>query len=237
MSTVVTGENVSVEVETSPGTWFFIGCATDFNFEFTNEIIGKTDVNAGLFRKKRIRMSDCRASVQGVATVMNDEKVSVFYFLQESIRRSELNIRLRYEDKASNYITITGIFIVQFIGVTSNVSDFTDYDIQLEGSGGVTLSSVDDPTEVVGCPELKSDTWATTAGLSVIAGSGQNGLSFAGHNVLVVTRAGLVMEIISTGTPGNMQAKYTGSTSITVDPTNPFNDGEEVVVVWEEDGS
>lgn len=237
MSTVVTGQNVSVEVETATDTWFLIGCATDFNLEFINEIIGKTDVNAGLNRKKRIRISDCTGSVQGVATVLNNDKVSVFYFLQESIRRSELTLRFRYQDQAGNYVTVTGTFLVRFIGISADVAAFADYDIQLEGSGGITLTSVDDPTEVSGCPELFSDTWDCTEGLSAISGTGNNGLSFAGHNVLVVARTGMVQEIISTGTPGNAQAKYTGSTTITVDPSNPFNAGETVVVVWEEDGS
>ena len=88
MSSIVMGRDMIMEVKIV-ADWVPIGCATTCSFQYTNELINKTDVNAGLFRKYRVRISDCTANIQGLASLVTDTTASSFYFLQEAIRRTE----------------------------------------------------------------------------------------------------------------------------------------------------
>lgn len=231
MNNEVQGLGVSVQAKID-GEYISIGCAVSAGFQFENEIIGKTDVNAGLFRKKRVRISDCRGTVAGVTTTSSTAtKLSIFHFLQEAVRRSEIDMRFLFEDVSGNIVSISGLFLVQAIGLDADMSAFCEFDLSLEGTGNITTADINDPGELV-CEIIQSDWWPVVAGESGISGPGNFGRSFAGKTVLEVDREGLQHDIVDTGTPGNRQAKYTGSTTITFDPTNPFNAGETIFVVW-----
>jgi len=236
MSNEVFGTGVSVRADTGTG-FVAIGCAFSINFQFENELIGKTDVNAGLFRKKRVRISDMRGGVQGVLTTGNTAtRLSNFHFLQEAIRRSEISMQFVFEDVSGGIIVISGLFLVRTDDITSEVNAFAEFDLQLEGTGGITITEID-PNPPVECDQIYSDWWTTVAGESGISGSGHFGRSFAGHTVIEVDREGTEHDIVDTGVPGNRQAKYTGSTTITFSPDVPFNDGETIFVTWVEDAS
>ena len=232
MSNIVTGDNVNVEALIE-GDYVVIGCATSCSFTFQNELIGKTDVNAGLFRKKRVRISDCAGTVMTTTTESN--RVSITRFLQEAIRRSENDLRFSYQDTSGNYIRIVGKFLVETIGLAAAVADFCDFDLNLQGTGGIEITGLG--SDALSCPEVFSDWWETTPGGTSISGSGEGGRNFDGHNVLEVDREGLQYDIVDTGTPGNREAKYTGGATISFDPTNVFNSGERIFVMWTEDAS
>ncbi len=214
-----------------------IGCAASISITIENEIIGKTDVNAGGFRKKRVRMADCNASVDGIIlTESASGRLSVFYFLQESIRRSEIALQFLFQNTSGEVKSISGNFLIASTDLNGSQTGFGEFSMQLEGTGGITIDDTDLPPEVV-CERIESDWWETTPGLSGIAGSGMAGKSFAGKRVLQVARTSDVYSIITSGSPGNLQAKYTGGSTITFDPANPFNAGETVFVEWAEDES
>lgn len=227
MSDVVSGKNVSVEARVS-GDYIAIGCAYSCSFEFENELIGKTDVNAGLSRKKRVRISDCRGSVQGLTTLKNTaSKLTAFYFLQEAIRRTEQDLRFVFTDDSGYTRYIQCMFLVKSHGLTAESSSFSEFDLQLEGTGAPTIGVVE--LIETTCPELFSDTWEAEEGESSVSGVGQEGRSFAGGDILEVDREGLQYDYTA-GSPGNRQFSYNG-TEITFE--NPFNEGgERVLVVW-----
>ncbi len=236
MSTEVFGTGVSVRANVS-GEYITIGCASSVSFNFVNELIGKTDVNAGLFRKRRVRISDCSGSIDGVIlTGSIATKLSIFHFLQEAIRRSEIDMQFVFEDVSGGVKIIEGLFLIESNDLSSDVSAFAEFTLNLQGTGGISLSDVD-PVPELTCESIFSDWWETTEGLSGISGLGHAGLSFAGKNVIEIGREGLEHDIVTSGVPGNRQAKYTGGNTITIDPTNPFNAGETMYVIWTEDES
>lgn len=236
MSNEVFGTGVSVRAKVD-GEYIAIGCAVSCGFNYQNEIIFKTDVNAGLYRKKRVRISDVSGNVNGVTLTLNSPtRLSVFHFLEEGVRRSEIDMQFLFEDSSGNVVNITGLFLVETIGLTGDVTAFSEFDLSLQGNGRLSITDIPEPGEVV-CDEIKSDWWTTTPGASGISGPGNAGLVFAGHRVLEVDREGTQHDIVTTGIPGNRQAKYTGGSSITFDPANVFNPGETIFVAWVEDGS
>jgi hypothetical protein len=228
MSNVISGSNVSVEALID-GEYFVIGCAVSCSFEFRNELIGKTDVNAGLNRKKRVRISDFSGNVQGLTTINSSStRLTVFHFLQEAVRRSEQTMRFVFRDNAGDTRFIGGLFLVEAVNISAEISGFSEFDLQLQGTGGITIGTVDPPAEIF-CPELFSDTWETEETETSISGSGIQGRSFAGHQVLEVDREGTQYDLKESGSPGNREYAYNG-TQITFEI--PFYDGERVFVVW-----
>ena len=229
MPNVVLGRNVSVEALID-GDYIVIGCAFSCSFEFENELIGKTDVNAGLNRKKRVRISDTRGSVQGLTTLVNTAtRVTILYFLQEAVRRAEQTMRFVFTDEGGITKYITGLWLVRTMSLNGDTSSLSEFDLQLEGTGPITISDVN-PIPDLFCPELFSDTWETTPGGTSITGPGLAGRSFEGQDILVVYREGTQFDYTA-GAPGNRQFGYNG-TDISFDPTNPFNPDERIAVVW-----
>lgn len=233
MSETIHGRDSNMYVKIDD-IWTLIGCATMFTFEFNNEIIYKTDRNAGLNRKKRVRMSDCRASVSGVMIIEGSSNVGAAYFLQEGVRRSELDLRLAYIGANGNDYTIEMTGIVEGIPINADVSNFSEYDINFEGTGPFVLGTIE-PSEVGECPEIKSDYWTTTPDAISITGASANGIAttLAGKTVLNVDREGFGLTSTA-GTPGNAQYRYTGTNLLETDAGNPYNADETIFVIWSE---
>lgn len=228
MSNVVHGRDVSVEALIN-GDYIAIGCAVSCSFEFENEIIGKTDRNAGLNRKKRVRISDTRGSVQGLTTIESSAtRLTSFHFLQEAVRRSENDMRFVFIDEANNTRYVQSLFLVKALSLTGDVSAFSEFDLQLEGTGGITIGTVDPVPDII-CPELFSDTWTMAEGENSISGLGQEGRSFAGNEIIEVDVEGTQYDYSSIA-PGNREYSYDG-TNISFEIAAP-EFGQKVFVVW-----
>lgn len=214
-----------------------VGCATSCSFEFINEIIGKTDANAGLFRKKRVRISDCRGSIQGVLiSESTSTRLSAWHFLQEGIRRSERTMRFVFTDEYGAEKVINGTFLVAVVGLVADVNAFTDFDIQLEGTGDIDITSILPPAALL-CEDWRRDSWLLAEGATTISGAGLEGESFAGKEILLVFREGMQFDEAE-ATPGNREFGYDGTTISFENPGMPASPSlEKITVVWIYDGS
>lgn len=218
---------VSVKI----GDFFYpIGCGISCSFEVDQEIINITSVNSGLFNEKRVRRTDWRGTISSVMVSDNTiDRYSVFYFLQDAVRRSVREYEFSYTDLDGNEKTIVGEAIIKAIPITAAHGSFAKYDLQIEGTGGFEIDPL--PPIATNCEDIFSDTWSTTPGENTITGNSINGNSFEGYEVIAVYREGLVHSIIDSGFPGNQEALYDGTT-ITFDVNNPFNPDETVFVIW-----
>lgn len=234
MSNIVAGHDMVLEVKIS-GVYTPIGCATACSFEFSNEIILKTDVNAGLFRKKRVRISDCRASVQGLTTLVNDTTISALYFLQEGVRRSEQDLRFRFTDEGGLQKQVQGLFIVSSVKLTGDVSGFAEHAIDYEGTGGFSISTIDDGSSGAATTgDVLWDWWEVADGATSITGAGHYGRSFAGipvDDIIEVDRESAQYNYV-TGSPVGREFAY-DLTTISFDPANPMVAGARVFVIWQ----
>lgn len=228
----VQGKNAAMEVNYL-GTYYLIGCQVGFTFTYANENILRTDVNSPGYRKRRTRISDVSGNVNGVTTTTNtpfDDKptVSVFYFLQEAVRRAPQDIRFTWEDDDGLVKEIVTTMLIETINIDGNVGDASKFDMSLVGGGGLSVDPIIPPDG--GDEGFSSDYWNTTPGGQTITGVGVNGRSFAGKDVLAVFREGLEHTVV-TGTPGNREAQFV-SPNITFDI--PFEDDVRVTVVWKD---
>lgn len=234
MSEIVEGKDVvvMVMVEDVP---IAAGCATSVSFEFENEIIGKTDVNAGLFRKKRVRISDFRGSVQGLITLFNTTSIlSCFYFLQEAVRRTEQTLRFIFTDQDGNDKMIQAKFLVQSEKLSGDSDGIAEFDLSLEGTGDLTIGDIPSPGDS-DCPEAFSDWWTPSAAATSFTGAGTGGKSFVGKEIIEVTRemsGPLRPTSPLNGTPGDGEYSY-DNTNIKIWALNSFDGTERVFVIWQ----
>lgn len=230
---IISGDNGMIEVEVG-SAWYEVACFESFAYTFSNEIIGKTDVNAGLSRKKRVRISDSSLSVSGAMTIMSSaSSLSTFYFLQEGIRRSELTLRLSYLDQGGNLKMITSNFLIESIELTNAIGEIDGYDIEFTGTGEPTISDTESPSESPACFEATSDWWLPANGTTSFSGAGHLGRSFAGKTLVEVIRENGAPLKFTSGTPGDGEYSFNGTT-IGVWTSNPFNGSESVFVMWNE---
>lgn len=230
MSNVIFGPDAFMEWY--DGTEFkSVGCAVSAEFTVTNELIGKTSANAGLFRQKRVRISDMSASINGLMTLTSNGTISPLVFLQEAVRRTEQIFRFSMTDSGGVQRQVQGNFLIESWQTTAESSSFCEYNISLQGTGGFAITAVDpDNPAVPGT--IISDWWETTPGTNTVSGdSAVHGYSFAGQRIIEVDREGLQQDEVPVS-PGNRQYSFDGS-ALTFDPTNPFNDGERIFVIFE----
>lgn len=211
-----------------------VGCATSMSYTYKNELIAKTDVNAGLFRKKRVRISDFSGSVQGLVTLYNQSgKVGCFYFLQEAIRRTEQTLKFLFTDSSGVIREIIGNFLIESEQLSGGAEgDFAEFDLALEGTGNLTVSEVSSPPGAE-CFESFSDWWDLTPGASTFSGTGAEGRSFAGQEILEVVRENAPPLKPTVGTPGDREYLFDGTT-ITTWTGNPYSSGERAFVLWQQ---
>lgn len=238
MSEVIHGQDVYLSARVG-NDYYIIGCAISATFNFTNDLIGKTDVNAGLFKKYRARISDCKASVNGVIKHnSNDSILSSFYFLQEGIRRSEVDYRFEWYS-ASGYQQLNMTGIIESITKDADVNDFALFDMSMQGTGNITLAEIigppptgnSEPTDVL------SDWWETLEGqYSIPAGpSAIHGYNILGKEIIEVDREGTQYDLITSGSPSGRQCKFdNGLEQLFFDSTLPFNAGETVFIIFKE---
>jgi hypothetical protein len=230
---VIHGKNCFVYI-LSGDDYYLIGCGISFSFEVENELILRTGINDGLFPKKRVRQTSFRGSVNSVMISESDAaKVSAFFLIQEGVRRAESTYKFEFTDGAAVTKTITGSLLVQAVNISADTQSFSKFDLSIEGTGAFSMAT-DSPTPVTD-ENVDSDTWVTVAGETSVTGNSIDTKNTTGKVLLACSRTGVVHDIITSGTPSGMEAKFdtaTGTTSF--DPGRPFEADETVWQMWKD---
>jgi predicted secreted protein len=215
----IQGNNVHIYkyIDASP---FEIVCGTNIVLEFLQEIIGATTPDSGKYLEKRARMRSVTATISGATTSDNDGNLSVFHFLNEDIFGEAQDLEVIYTDNDGSDRSVRGLFIIERLPITGEAGNSSTYDINLQSSGGYTVSTLIDP--VVTGENVTSDSYVVSGGK--ITDSRWAGLSLA--NIIEVCREGT--EQLSMGLPFTFDES---TTSITPDPGTTM-DGQRMFVIW-----
>jgi len=227
----IVGRDVVMYVKISD-VLYPVGCASSCSFEIDQEIIARTGPNDGLFRKKRVRRTDWRGSVNAVMVSNNTtDRYSAFYFIQEAVRRAENYFVWEFTDIDGNIKNLEGWAVIRAIPINADIQGFSKFDLQVEGTGAFAITDGGGSPGSVGGDQVDSSEWVPVAGEYGISGLSVDSKSLTGKTVLAVARTGAAYEVITTGSVGNLQAKHnSGTGALTFD--TPFNDGEVVWVMW-----
>lgn len=225
----VKSNNVIIEVDIS-GTYYPVFCGKTMEYSQNQELIEVTSINSEISREYEAGMTTATLSIQGVTVLDNtDNKVSITYLMQESIRRAAQTMRIRLTDDDGGTLQIAFSALITNNTLSRSFGSYSQSSTSLTITGDPVISSVVPPPGVV-CPEsplyidcVAGDTFVENALLEV-----------TGVTILMVARTGLQHDATG-GTPVNRQYKFTGGAGngkIEFDPNIPFNDGEVIYVLY-----
>lgn len=210
------------------GVFYMIGCEIDFTYTYTNDLGEKTDRNAGSWKKWEVIISDCSISLTGVTTTSNTTTLSIFYYLQEAIRRSEQTFKCVWTDDDGGVKEIEGVFIIKEIPIVSSQGDWSKFTLDLQGTSGITINPITPPSSSSD-EGIDSDYWQLGVGATTITGTGVGGKSFAGKTIFLLSRETDVYvpesPLITTTGYG-----YDGTTISFINPGNPGP--ENIFIAW-----
>jgi hypothetical protein len=230
---VVRGSQMIASVKIS-GQYYPVFCAKSCSFEMRNEIINKTGVNDGLFTKRRIRRTEWSGSASGVLVTQNDSnRISPFYLIQESVRRSALEWQFEFTSLDGDVRTIEGEALIENLPISGDVQSFVQATVNIIGTGGFSMDVT--PSSGLFDENVDSDYWNTTEGTYTVSGLSVGSKSLVGKTILAIAREGTVYDPITTGSPSNRTALFNSALGrIVFDANIPFNPGETVWAMWKD---
>jgi predicted secreted protein len=225
----VTGKNAIIELEVA-SVFYPVFCCKSFTFDQQQETIEVTDINSAFAREYVPGMTTATLNVTGVTILDNTGgRISITYLMQESVRRTIQNMRIRLtaDDATTLQIAFNAI-------ITSNSlsRDFGSYSQSVSGfviTGTPVVSSSITPPGTG--PVVQAPLY-----IDVVAGQSSvhdTLLEAAGVVILEVDRSGIQHDQVS-GTPGNREFEFggVGVGTIIFDPTNLFNAGEVIYILY-----
>ena len=230
---VVRGSQMIASVKIS-GQYYPVFCAKSCSFEMRNEIINKTGVNDGLFTKRRIRRTEWSGSASGVLVTQNDSnRISPFYLIQESVRRSALEWQFEFTSLDGDVRTIEGEALIENLPISGDVQSFVQATVNIIGTGGFSMDVT--PSSGLFDENVDSDYWNTTEGTYTVSGLSVGSKSLVGKTILAIAREGTVYDPITSGSPSNRTALFNSALGrIVFDANIPFNPGETVWAMWKD---
>ena len=230
---VVRGSQMIASVKID-GQFYPVFCAKSCSFEMRNEIINKTGVNDGIFPKRRIRRTEWSGSASGVLVTQNDSnRISPFYLIQESVRRSALDWQFEFTSVDGDIRTIEGEALIENLPISGDVQSFVQATVNIIGTGGFSMDVV--PSSGLFDENVDSDYWVTVEGQNYISGLSVDSKSLIGKTILAIGREGTVYDPITSGSPVNRTALFNSALGrITFDPNIPFNPNETVWAMWKD---
>lgn len=222
------GNNVIVSLLVD-AVYYPVFCGTDMELRVKQDVVLATSANTGIARKKKLRgLYEWTVTVSGLSKIDNsDGQISFFYLLQESVRGTEQDIKVEFEDEDGNDQEITGTVIIPDLGINGPATDFSTADVTFEGSEEFEMNPVS--------PPVPTDCEQATIYIDCVAGEftvHSDLLEAAGVVILAVARSGQV-HYETSGTPVSLEFKPDlPNGDIIFDSTNVFNADEWVSVEY-----
>ncbi len=224
----VQGADVYIRVKI-PGSgldYLPYACSTTLNFSCDQEIIEKTTYESGAWKQYTTGFSEWGITLGSVTSILPLEgQFAVFDLLVETVRRNAVQVELSFSDTDGNLKVITGYAIIPHIGISAEATGFAQDDIEIKGTGEFTISTVLNSVTINANEVYKYEYIATGGETSVV------NVDFFGREMLGVFR-GFPHEIITVGTPTEIQALHDGGTSVQFAATVPMNIGEYVLIQY-----
>jgi len=210
------------------GEYYPFFCCKDFTYAQSQEVVEVTSVNSGAAREYQSGMTTGTLDINGVSVLDNsDGKISIFYLMQQSIRRVAQTLRIRNLDDDGNAYQIVFNALITGNTLSRSRGTYSQSATQLIVTGEPTFSGIVPPPAGFEVQEPLYLTFTTGATSVTDALLAQPGVT-----ILEVQREGFGQDQ-TTGTPGNRQFAFNAGTgTISFDPTNPSN-GETVYVLYE----
>lgn len=224
----VKGKNVVIEMYVAPD-YYPIFCAKSGELVTEQDEIEVTSTASGSSKEFLPGMFSGMLTCSGVTVINNtDNKISVTYLMQQSVRRVVQTFRITMTDDEGTVLRAGFQGVILGNSLQRETTGYSQSSTRIRVSGDIEFS------EII-LPPTPENEYALY--LTVVAG--QNAVSHAdldGATILQVQREGVGHTEVS-GTPaaGGREFKYTdgvGTGTITFDAGQPFVTGEIIYVLY-----
>lgn len=235
MANRVQSKNIEVSMNIDD-IYYPIFCGKSMSFTLDQDEIETTSVNSGVSREYIAGISNALLTVGGV-TISNNtgSRIAITYLQQQSVRQLTQNWQIKITDDDGGILYYRFAGIIRNTSFDKNIPGFSQSSVTIRVSGDIDITPVDPPPPP-GSPEIiYSDWWTMPVGQTYIDGSSDvHGYTLEAKVVLEVDREGTNFDIITSGSPGNRQAKHNNTTGVvSFDTSNP-SVGETVFVLFKE---
>jgi hypothetical protein len=212
--------------------YYNIFCGQTLSFGLEQDELETSTVGNGSMRTYDAGFGNAMMEVGGVTILDNSEsRIAITYLQQQSIRQQIQDWSIELTDDNNNIVTYLFRGIIRSSNFDKSIPGFSKSAVSIRVSGNITMTTVAPP---IGSNEITySDWWNMAAGETKISGtSTQLSYNLIGCTVLEVDREGTQYDIVTSGTPGNRQAKHNNTTGdVDFDTANP-SVGETVFVLF-----
>ncbi len=212
------------------GTYYPVFCGKSMEFVQNQETIEVTSINSAVSREYEAGMTTGSLSINGVTVLDNTgSRIAITYLMTESIRRTAQTMRIVLTDDDGGVLQIAFSALITSNRLSRQFGTYSISNSDFIVTGDITVSALIPPPGG-SCIEIPLY-------LTCVAGDtfvSDSALEAVGVTILQVDRSGLQHDE-TTGTPGNREFKFTGGAGngkVSFDPTNPFNSGETVYVLY-----
>jgi hypothetical protein len=230
MSKLIKGKNMIAQVEIDE-VFYPVFCAKTVEFVNEQDEIEVTTINSSISREFLPGMNNATMSCGGVLQMINDTKVGAGYLLQESIRRTMLNMRIYMTDEEGTVRILSFNAFVRSLNFSRDSGSYAQSGAEFRISGPISIDTPVEPPTPPAC-ELE-DTLYLTLEEGATSVQSNDLIPGVGETITVigVTRSGATYYETS-GTPGSLEFHYdSDSGTVAWDATNPGNTGGEPVSV------
>lgn len=216
------------------GVFYPLLCATDFTLNVDQDVLeATTKGGTGLSKEFKLRgLYEWDLSLNGITKVSNEDgQIAWFYVLQDSIRGTEREVQLLYNDEDGNVVEISGVVVIPNMQISSAIGDFANGSISFKGTGSFMLNSVIsiESNLSVLC-EVQPTITATLLEDATTVTISQ--LTAENAQVLWVSREGTLFRIVN-GTPGNREVSIDYTTGVLSFRSPGAPDGEGIEIGWQ----
>lgn len=221
----VLGKNIVISLQVGD-SFYPVFCAKSGELSTDQEEIEVTSVNSGGDREYEPGMASHMMSLSGLTELNNlGGLVSIFYLMQQAVRRTIHNFRWTFTDTEATVITLMFKAFVRTTTLDKQIGLYSSCSATFRVTGGLTYSDVVNPPvdpicEIADPLYLTLAAGATSVTDPLLAEPGVEMLGVWRYTSLFLTN----------GTPGNGQYSVDyGTGTVFFDPVNPGNTGGEPI--------
>jgi len=224
MGQLIRGRDVIVYV-LKGSDWVPFVCGTNCSIEIRNEIIQRSTIGAGTWLKPIPRRSEWSVTVDGITTIDDLSNYQIFDTFTDAARLAPKTVKVEFTDASGDVQNFSGTAYMTSAKVNGDVNNFSDFNIELIGSGPLTINSAITPTS------YNVDT------IYQVAAGGETSYVdpvLINRNIVLVWRESYGNLNETAGTPSFKEFKYTAATgTIDFDANSPMGAGEQYGIVYE----
>ncbi len=229
MNTAVEGKNVIIKI-LKLGTYVPYACAVSINYSRDRETIETSTVDSAGESEFEYGFGSWGVTINGVSHIVPYAATgfTVFEMLEKMNNKAAVDVEISFEDGGGNLKTLTGRALVVHVGIDAGAEGFSEDDIELKGTGVVTINTDYVDPVVIETETMKIE-YTAAGGETTITNAGLVGKTIS--QILHVHRDVNVLLPVTVGTPTDKQYKFITGTG-TLEFASALGAGEDVLILY-----